>query len=90
MPRCSLDDAESTEALMRQPSVAEAMDQIDRITLAIVGIGAPGRRVSTTIYDACSPADRSAVAAAGVVGEVAGVFFDAAGRPSRTSPVNAS
>lgn len=78
-----LDDAESTEALMRQPSVAEAMDQIDRITLAIVGIGAWAPRVST-IYDACSPADRSAVAAAGVVGEVAGVFFDAAGRPVET------
>lgn len=78
-----LDDAESTEALLRQPSVADAMAHIDRVTLAVVGIGAWGPDAST-IYAACSPQERLAVTAAGAVGEVAGVFFDIAGRPVET------
>lgn len=78
-----LDDAESTEALLRQPSVAAAMAQIERVTLAVVGIGAWAPTAST-IHEACAADDRAAVTAAGAVGEVAGVFFDAGGWPVET------
>lgn len=73
-----LDDPESAAALRRQPAVAEGMAQVSRVTKAVVGVGrwAEGQ---STIHDAVGSLDREDVARAGVIGEVAGVFFDSDG-----------
>lgn len=73
-----LDDAESADVMRRQPPVRKALDRVDDVTLAVIGLGAwtPG---TSTIHDVLSPAERKAVDASGAVGEAAGVFFDAEG-----------
>lgn len=73
-----LDSARAATALRREPAVAAGLAAAERVTHAVVGVGgwAPG---ASTIHDAAKPADRAAAARAGVVGEIAGVFFDAAG-----------
>lgn len=70
-----LDDEASAAMIRRQPPVVAAMAQIPRVTVAVVGIGA-WREGDSTIHDIVGPDVRAAVAAAGAVGEVAGVFFD--------------
>lgn len=79
-----LDDAESAAALRRHVSVRNAMSQVPRVTVAVMGIGAwaPG---ASTIYDVANEEARAAVAAAGAVGEMAGVLFDAHGGAVHTS-----
>ncbi len=74
-----LDDAESAAALRRQPAVASAMAEVERVTVAVMSIGAwvPGH---STIHDAVDDAVRADVAATGAVGEALGVFVDAEGR----------
>lgn len=73
-----VDGDEAARAVRRQPTVADALAQARRVTRAVVGIGhwAPG---TSSIYDAVTPPVREAVRAQGVVGEIAGVFFDADG-----------
>ncbi len=78
-----LDDAHSARALRRQPTVADALRQVHRVTKAVVGIGA-WTEGSSTIYRVIGDADRRAVAAAGVIGEAAGVCFDRGGNPVPT------
>lgn len=75
-----LDDIESAQAVRRQSSVAAGLAAAADVTHAVVGVGAwaPG---SSTVYAAAGEATRATVAAAGVVGETAGVFFDADGAP---------
>ncbi|MBT9256605.1 transcriptional regulator [Phycicoccus sp. MAQZ13P-2] len=74
-----LDDADSAAAMRRQAAVAAAMAEVDRVSVAVVSIGAwrPGH---STIHDAVDPDVREAVAATGAVGEALGVFVDAEGR----------
>lgn len=73
-----VDDEEAAAAVVRQPSVAQALAQARRVTRAVVGIGHWGPHTST-IHDAVRPHVRADVLAAGAVGEIAGVFFDAEG-----------
>jgi len=77
-----LDDAASAEALRRQPPVAEGLARASSVTIAVVGIGAwaPGE---STIHDLLGAEERDELAQAGVVGELAGVFFDRQGRVCR-------
>ena len=77
-----LDDAASAEALRRQPPVAEGLARASSVTIAVVGIGgwAPGE---STIHDLLGAEERDALAQAGVVGELAGIFFDRQGRVCR-------
>ena len=77
-----LDDAASAEALRRQPPVAEGLARASSVTVAVVGIGAwaPGE---STIHDLLGSEEREQLAEAGVVGELAGVFFDGEGRVCR-------
>lgn len=70
-----VEDAITARALRRQAEVCAAAEAVARVTTAVVGIGSWGPRTST-VYDACTPEERIAVAEAGVVGEMAGVFFD--------------
>lgn len=73
-----LDDAASAEIMRRQPPVRKALDHVDDVTLAVIGLGAWAPDMST-IHDVLSAAERTAVTKAGAVGEAAGVFFDAEG-----------
>ncbi len=73
-----LDDADSTTALLRQPAVAEALAHIEKVTTAVVGVGAWAPGLST-IFDVSDAATRRDVSSEGVIGEAAGVFFDADG-----------
>ena len=78
-----VDDAATATAIRRQSDIAEAFALIPSVTIAVVSIGAwePGL---STIYDAITPAERAALAAAGVRAELAGVFIGADGRPLAT------
>jgi DNA-binding transcriptional regulator LsrR (DeoR family) len=77
-----LDSKASADALRRQPAVAEGLARASAVTRAVVGIGhwSPG---GSTIHDLLDPDERTELATRGVVGEVAGVFFDASGKPLR-------
>jgi DNA-binding transcriptional regulator LsrR (DeoR family) len=74
-----LDDPKTAEAIRRQSDIAGAFGLIPSVTIAVVAIGAWGAGLST-IYDAVTPAERDALAALGVAGEMAGAFFGDDGR----------
>ncbi|MEP6854320.1 MAG: sugar-binding domain-containing protein [Pedococcus sp.] len=77
-----LDTKGSADVLRRQPAVAEGLAQAAAVTKAVVGIGhwASG---GSTIHDHLKPAEQADLAGRGVVGEIAGVFFDAQGNTLR-------
>lgn len=77
-----LDTKASADSLRRQPAVAQGLARADAVTIAVVGVGqwAPGE---STIHDLLKEPERRELAERGVVGEVAGVFFDASGNPLR-------
>jgi DNA-binding transcriptional regulator LsrR (DeoR family) len=79
-----VDDAETAAAFRRQADVAEAMALVPSVTITMVAIGAWSPGLST-IYDACSPGERDAVARLGVCAEMAGVFLRDDGRPVQTA-----
>jgi DNA-binding transcriptional regulator LsrR (DeoR family) len=76
-------DAATATAIRRQSDIAEAFALIPSVTIAVVSIGAWQHGLST-IYDAVTPAERAALAAAGVCAELGGVFIGADGRPLAT------
>jgi DNA-binding transcriptional regulator LsrR (DeoR family) len=78
-----LHDAETAAAIRRQADVADAMALVPSVTIAMVAIGAWGPGLST-IFDACSPDERDALAQIGVRAEMAGVFLGEDGRPVET------
>ena len=59
------------------------MALVPSVTIAMVAIGAWGPGLST-IFDACSPGERDALAQLGVRAEMAGVFLGEDGRPVET------
>jgi DNA-binding transcriptional regulator LsrR (DeoR family) len=79
-----VDDAQMASAIRRQSDIAEAFALIPSVTIAVVSIGAwsPGQ---STIYDAVTPPERTALTAAGVHAELAAVFIGADGRPIQTA-----
>jgi DNA-binding transcriptional regulator LsrR (DeoR family) len=78
-----LDDAQTAEAVRRQGDIAGAFALVPAVTIAVVAIGAWAPGLST-IYEAVTPAERNALAAMGVRGEMAGVFIGEDGRPAAT------
>ncbi len=74
-----LDDAESARIIRRQPPVSYALSQIDRVTIAVVGVGAWASGAST-IHDVVSERTRHEVARSGAIGEVCGILFDRDGQ----------
>jgi DNA-binding transcriptional regulator LsrR (DeoR family) len=78
-----LDDVETARNLRRQASVAQTLAAAATVTHAVVGVGAWTQHHSV-IYDLSSDADRRRIAASGVIGEAAGVFFDESGAPVHT------
>ncbi len=81
-----MDTRASADTLRRQPAVAEGLARASAVTTAVVGVGlwAPGE---STIHDLLSPAEQGELTRCGVVGEVAGVFFDSEGKPLRPSVI---
>ncbi|MGB3859201.1 MAG: sugar-binding domain-containing protein [Ornithinimicrobium sp.] len=74
-----LDDAASASAVRRQPSVGAGLRAVRDVTHAVVGLGlwSPGL---STVHDMATVTERKALAEDGVVGEIAGVFFDEQGQ----------
>ena len=74
-----LDTKASADVLRRQPAVAEGLARATAITKAVVGVGhwAAG---GSTIHDYLEPDEQVDLADRGVVGEIAGVFFDVQGK----------
>jgi len=78
-----LDDAGTAAAIRRQADVADALALVPSVTITMVAIGAWAPGLST-IYDACSPAERADIGRLGVIAEMAGVFLGKDGRPVPT------
>jgi DNA-binding transcriptional regulator LsrR (DeoR family) len=79
-----VDDAHTAAAIRRQTDVADALALVPSVTIAMVAVGAWAPGLST-IYDACTPAERSAIAQLGVRAEMAGVFLSGDGHPVETA-----
>ncbi|MDX6391764.1 MAG: hypothetical protein QOJ73_2827 [Streptosporangiaceae bacterium] len=79
-----VDDAQTATAIRRQADIADALALVPSVTLAMVAIGAWAPGLST-IYDACSPGERDAIARLGVCAEMAGVFLGEDGCPVETA-----
>ena len=79
-----VDDAQTATAIRRQADVADALALVPSVTMAMVAIGAWAPGLST-IYDACTPGERDAIARLGVCAEMAGVFLGEDGRPVETA-----
>src|SRR3712207_5220377 len=71
-------DAATARALRGQPEVARAFAQLPLVTRAVAGVGLwkPGQ---STLYDAVSEDDRTALHRLGVCADVSGVFLSADG-----------
>ena len=76
-------DADTAAAIRRQADVVGALGLVPSVTIAMVAIGAWASGLST-IYDACSPAERAEIAGLGVSAEMAGVFLRQDGHPVAT------
>lgn len=72
-------DPASAETLRRQSNVADAFSLVSEVTVAVVGVGG-WRTQESTLYDLATDAEQAALQAAGVVGEISGVFFDQDGQ----------
>jgi DNA-binding transcriptional regulator LsrR (DeoR family) len=79
-----LPDGPTARALRRQPDVSRAFSQFGAVTKAVVGIGL-WARTESTLYDAASEADRTALTSEGACADVGGVFISADGTPLETS-----
>ena len=73
------------DVLFEDPFVREAMAQLDRVTVALVGIGAlePSRLLASS-GNVFSPRELETLRGKGAVGDVCLRFFDAAGAPIRS------
>lgn len=79
-------DAASARVVRRQPDVSRALELADRVTVAVVGIGAWAPGLST-IFDMVEPEARDRARDLGTVGEISGALIDASGR-AVTSPLS--
>jgi DNA-binding transcriptional regulator LsrR (DeoR family) len=73
------------QVLFEDPFVREAMSQLDRVTVALVGIGAlePSRLLAAS-GNVFAPRELEKLRRKGAVGDVCLRFFDAAGEPIRS------
>ncbi len=75
-----LPDRRTTDVLRSQSGIAETFDQFDRITTAVVSIGAWSSGEST-VHETIGESERDELARAGAVAEIAGRVFDETGTP---------
>ncbi len=76
----TLPDAATARALRQQPEIARAFDQLPSVTKAVAGVGL-WEAGQSTLYDAASEEDRTALRELGVCADISGVLVDADGRP---------
>lgn len=81
----TLETPRSRDALVAEPSIAEALVEAGRADIAFVGIGTPSHGSSAAILDALSLSEdeRRAFWDAGPVGDVAARYYTADGVPVR-------
>jgi DNA-binding transcriptional regulator LsrR (DeoR family) len=74
--------AEALAMLLRERTIAAALDAAKRADIAVVGIGTPGLGSSEALLTALAltPEERAAFDAARPVGDVCGRYYDLAGR----------
>jgi DNA-binding transcriptional regulator LsrR (DeoR family) len=75
-----VDSATTATALRTEAAVSQAMNQFDRLTMALVGIGSwnPAR---SSLMSELTSVDREALVAAGAVADVSAVVLGASGEP---------
>ena len=71
-------DPASAQMLRRQPGTSEALGRVADVTVAVVGVGGWAAGEST-LFDLATTEERVAMRRAGAIGEISGVFIDAAG-----------
>lgn len=76
-------DATTARALRQHPEVASAFAQLPTVTRAVAGVGL-WEAGQSTLYDASTEADRTALQDLGVCADVSGVFLSAEGEPVHT------
>ncbi|MGW1411556.1 sugar-binding transcriptional regulator [Streptomyces sp. NPDC002403] len=69
----------TTDILRCQPGIAESLDQFDRVTKAVMAIGAWENTLST-VYDSLTTDEREQYRDLGVVAEMGALLFDRDGR----------
>ena len=77
-----LDTKASADALRRQQAVVDGLARASAVTKAVVGIGA-WQSGESTIHDLLDDAEQRELASRGVIGELAGIFFDQSGKSLR-------
>ncbi len=79
----TLESASSRDALLAEPSIADALAEAGRADMAIVGVGTPSHGSSSAILNSLSlsAAERKEFWAAEPVGDIAARYYDAAGHP---------
>jgi DNA-binding transcriptional regulator LsrR (DeoR family) len=78
-----VDDAPTAAAIRRQADVSGAFALVPSVTITMLAIGAWAPGLST-VYDALTEAERTAITRLGVCAEMAGVFLGEDGRPVPT------
>jgi DNA-binding transcriptional regulator LsrR (DeoR family) len=76
-------DATTAHALRQQPEVARAFGQLPLVTKAVAGVGL-WEAGPSTLYDAASEHDRTALRDLGVCADISGVLVSADGAPVPT------
>jgi len=78
--------AEALTMMLRERTIAGALDAAKAADIAVVGIGTPGVGSSEALLDALglSPAERAEFDASGAVGDICARFYDLSGREVRS------
>jgi DNA-binding transcriptional regulator LsrR (DeoR family) len=74
-----VENAETAAALRRQPDVAQALQLLDEVTVAVLAVGSWDPPISQ-LLEVMRPEDRAVLAERGVQAEVAGILLDADGQ----------
>ena len=71
-------DAATAAAFARQPQIADTIRHFDEVTVAVMGVGG-WTPPSSTLHDACTPAERELARRARVRADLSGVLLDELG-----------
>jgi DNA-binding transcriptional regulator LsrR (DeoR family) len=74
-----VENADTAAALRRQPDVAQSLQLLDEVTVAVVAVGSWDPPISQ-LREVMRPDDRARLAERGVQAEVAGILLDGEGR----------
>ncbi len=80
-----VDDAETARRLRAQKSVASVFDLMQRLDIALVGVGGTNADAAIVQHGVIGEADMRAMGARGAAGTICARFYDRAGKPLRSS-----